>query len=263
MKRLMLSLAVLVITATVSLGDQLTMGKIVKDGALQGFEKNKFRFFTSKGKFVNEQASRVTDIKLEKPKKCTYLTSTAKKEERGILKSFTKDKFTITPEGKNAKDVIIPVSKMKKLEISLDSGTSGSAGGGSGNAYPIPNVDLKAFTGEFTPEQQKVMDAFVAAKKAFDDFATASSAVVDEMNTSTGAHREELINQLRKRKIDEQPLRKDLVAAYNALAEAFPEKPDDGTKPVAQTPPPTGEETRIEGEIVQPQEPPVEKPLEF
>jgi hypothetical protein len=250
MKRLIMAL-VIVILASAAFGDQLTMGKIVKDGTIQGFEKGKFRFLSAKGRFMNEQASRVTTIVLTEPKKCTYQLSSSKKEERGFFKGFNKDKFVIAA---TAKDIgtAIPVSKMVKLEISLDTGTSGKSGTG-GEGYPIPVVDLSAFTGDFTPEQQKVMDQFKAAKKVFDDFVKENAAIVSQMDSSTGATREDYITQLRKRKIEEQPLRKALIAAYDALVNAFPEKPDEPTK----TAPAAKSETK---QTEQPA-PPAEQPL--
>lgn len=252
MKRLIMSLAIVVFASAVS-GDQLIMGTITKDGSFQGFEKGKFRFSASKGgKLMNEQASRVTTIVLSAPKKCTYLLSSSKKEEQGFLNGFDKDKFMIAATAKDD-SAIIPLRKMVKLQISPDTGAGSKSG--SGDGYPIPTVDLNAFTGDFTPEQQKVMDQFKAAKKVFDDFVKESAAIVSQMDQATGAAREDYLNQLRKRKLDEQPLRKALVMAYNALMSAFPEKPDDATKPAT---PASGETNRKEqpADQTQPATPP-------
>jgi hypothetical protein len=226
MKRLLLSLA-LVAFAFAALGDELVMNSVVKDGSFQGFDKNKFRFLTTKGKFANEQASRVTKLVLKSPRKAMYLTSSSKKEETALLKGFDKQKFTFVKDGK---DVVIALSKMTKVEIVPESEGKGGKGNGSGEGYPIPAVDMKSFTGDFTPEQQSALDKFKAAKSAFDDFMKESAAIVSEMDAATGAKREGFLNQLRKRKLDEQPLRKDLKAAYNALVDAFPEKPDEPSK---------------------------------
>ena len=226
MKRLLLSLALMAV-ASMTFGDQLMMNSLVKDGSFQGFEKGKFRFLTAKGKFVNEQASRVTKLVLSSPKKATYITASSKKEETAMLKGFDKEKFTFAQ--KDGKEVTVPLSKMTKIEIALESETDGGKSNG-GDKYPIPAVDLASFTGDFTPEQQSVLGKFKVAKQTFDDFVKETADMVSDMNKSTGAAREDLINQLRKRKIEEQPLRKNLVAAYKALVEAFPEKPDEPPK---------------------------------
>jgi hypothetical protein len=47
------------------------------------------------------------------------------------------------------------------------------------------------------------------------------------MDKQTGVKREELLNKLRARKNEEQPLRKALISAYKALADAFPEPADE------------------------------------
>ncbi len=227
MKRLLLSFAMVVI-ASGAFGDQLIMNSITKDGSLQGFEKGKFRFYTAKSKLINEQASRVTRIELSSPKKATYQTSSSKKDETAMLKGYDKEKFTFL--GKGGEEITVPLSKMIKMEIALESETEGGKTSGSGDEYPIPAVDLASFTGNFSPEQQAAMDRFKAAKQAFDDFMSESAAMVNEMNQASGAGREALISQLRKRKIEEQPLRKDLVAAYSALLEAFPRKPEEAAK---------------------------------
>jgi hypothetical protein len=227
MRRLFLCL-IIALFASASFGDQLMMGSITKEGSFQGFEKGKFRFYASKGnKLMNEQASRVTTIVLSKPKKCTYLLSSGKKEEHGFLKGFDKDKFMIAATAQDD-SAVIPLRKMTKLDINPETSAGGKSG--SGDGYPIPSVDLSAFTGNFTPDQQKAMDNFKAAKKVFDDFVKESASMVSQMDSATGSAREDLINQLRKRKVDEQPLRKELVAAYNALMSAFPEKPEETSK---------------------------------
>jgi hypothetical protein len=103
------------------------------------------------------------------------------------------------------------------------------------NKYPIPQVNVGDLEGgDLTPAQQAVIEKFKATKKIFDDFVAESSAMIDQMNKATGPNRVALLDTLRKRKGDEQPLRKELITAYKALASAFPESPDESAAPPAK-----------------------------
>jgi len=210
--------------ASAALGDQLVLTGQVKEGTFQGVENARFQFVTAKGRFMKEQLGRVTKMVLAKPVKVSYVTSDGKEEKDVELKGFEKRTFTFSKKG--GEDVAVPQLKMKSISLIFEGdGAEGDAGGGR---YPIPAVDLNSLAGaDITPEQQTVIDEFTNAKKAFDEFAADSAALVAEMDKATGPKREEFLNQLRQRKNDEQPLRKALLAAYNALADAFPEPSEE------------------------------------
>lgn len=227
MKRVLICLITIACVAG-AFADQLIMNKIVKEGALQGFDKGKFRFLTEKGKFLKEQASRVSTIVLKSPKKATFLGSSSKKPEQAVLKGFDKQKFTFEKEGK---ELVIPLSKIKKLDVMQETESKSGSGNGDDGGYPIPPVNLEAFAGDnLTDAQQKALDKFKDTKKVFDDFLNVSVGMVREMDQAKGEKREQLLNQLRKRKLEEQPLRKSLVSAYDALVDAFPEEPEQGAQ---------------------------------
>ena len=229
MRSFILSLATALL-ASAALGDQLVLTGQVKEGTFQGFDNGRFQFATAKGRFMKEQAGRVTKLALDKPQKVSYVTSDGKKEEAVELKGYEKRAFTFSKKG--AADVKVPQMKMKTIELLFEGGEGeGDAGGGR---YPIPAVDLNSLAGaDITPGQQAVIDEFVKAKKVFDDYFAESAAMVAAMDKATGTKREDYLNKLRQRKNDEQPLRKALLAAYNAIADAFPEPAEEpAAKPV-------------------------------
>ncbi|MBA4388544.1 MAG: hypothetical protein C0404_11220 [Verrucomicrobia bacterium] len=218
----------LVLAVYAAHGDQLVVTGQSKDGAFQGFENGKFSFLTTKGRFLKEQAMRVTKMTLNTPMKASYSTTDGKDEQDVVLKGYDKSKFIFA--GKDGKEITVAVAKIKSIDLSFD---DGGAGGGSikdGTGYPIPKVDPDSFGGELTQDQQAALDKFKAAKKNFDDFLGESSAMVQQMDKMTGAKREDFLNKLRSRKNEEQPLKRDLVAAYKSLVGAFPDAPEENTR---------------------------------
>ena len=210
----------LVMAALTSTGmaDQLVLTGQTKDGSFQKYSNGRFEFVTAKGRFMKERADRITKLVLSTPMKVTYVT-TDRKEVNAELKGYEKKAFIF---GAKDQDTTVALSKVKSIERVLDLGEGGGDEGGTQS--PIPEIDIDSFAGDsLTPAQQTALDNFKAAKKKFDDFVAKSSVLVAEMDKLTGAKREEIMNELRQRKNDEQPLRKSLTAAYNALADAFPE----------------------------------------
>jgi hypothetical protein len=235
MKLSVLSLA-FVMAAAGAWGDQLFFTAVQsKDGTFQGYEEGHFQFMTTKGRFMKESSSRVLKLVLEGPQKASYQTTDANKEEFALLKGYDKKKFTF--QTKDGKEAQIPVAKVKTVSLVTDEApaATGDAAEVSAGRYPIPKIDLAALAGgELAPAQQAVLDKFKEAKKAYDDFVAQSSTMVADMDKMTGAKREDLLNKLRVRKGEEQPLKNALISAFKGLTAAFADPgdaaaaPDDG-----------------------------------
>lgn len=227
MKSWIWGLAIAAIAST-GVADQLVLTGQTKEGSFQKYENGRFEFVTTKGRFLKERAERVTKLVLSSPMKVVYLTTGSKKEDSAELKGYEKKTFTFT---KKDQEATVALSKVKTIERAFEEGEGGDGDGGSKS--PIPEIDVDSFAGDdLTPAQQSALDGFKAARKKYDDFVAESSALVVEMDKQTGAKREALLNELRERKNDEQPLRKALTAAYNRLADAFPEPSEEpATKP--------------------------------
>ena len=219
MKRWILGLVLTGLASTI-MADQLVLTGQVKEGTFQKYENGRFEFVTAQGRFVKERADRVTKLVLSSPMKVAYLTTDSKREETAELKGYDKKAFTFAR--KNL-DLVVALSKIRTIGRA-DEGESSDAG----SRYPIPEFDTDSLSGgDLSPAQQSSLESFKAAKKTFDAFVAESSALVAEMDKTTGVRRENLLNQLRQRKNDEQPLKKALINAYNALADAFPQSSDD------------------------------------
>jgi hypothetical protein len=230
MNRSLVTSFALAVTAsfTLSLADQIVMfGAQPKSGTFQGVDGGRMLIVNEAGKFRKEQPSRITRIVLAKPLKIQYLAADSKQEEDGLLKGYDKQKFQITKDGK---DLEIAAAKIKSMDIVGDA----TGGGGAGNRYPVPDIDLTFAEGpDATPAQKSAAARFKAAKKAYDDFVAESSDLVSKMDKATGAKRESILNELRMRKNQEQPLKSELMDACSALTELHPEAPQK--EPVAPT----------------------------
>lgn len=207
-----------VLVATCASGDQLViLGGQAKDGTFQGFDGGKILFQPSKGRFMKEQPSRISKLVLTTPTKASYKTSDGKTEEGVIFKGYEKGKFIFVKDGK---EVPVTALKMKSIEPVFQTGGGGGEGGGE---YPIPPVDVASLGDNLTEGQKAIIDRFNTAKKSFDEFLAVSVGMVKEMDTLKGAKREEVMNDLRRRKEAEQPLKRALVESYKELIGAFSE----------------------------------------
>ncbi len=201
-----------------AVGDQLVMlGSQAKPCTFQGFDSGRLLIVSSKGRLSKEAPSRISRVILSKPLRVNYITSDGKKEEAALLKGFERQQFQLVKDGKESG---VPAQKMKTIDII---GEDGGEGGVVGR-YPVPDVDVNALLGaKATPAQMKAVDRFLAAKKAYDDFVAESSVLVGQMEKAQGVKRAALLNELRMRKNQEQPIKTELVDACSALSDVFPE----------------------------------------
>jgi hypothetical protein len=203
------------LVACVALSDQLVVAGSTRQGAFQGFESGKFEFGDARGGSSRVGASQVTKLVLDQPAPVSYLRKGARQEETGELQGFEKGAFTFAKAGQT---VTIPMAGVKLIVRRVE-----AAGGSSPDSYPVPVVNTSGLTREaLTPQQQAGLSRFSQAKAAFDAFVVKSTALMEEMDRSRDARRQALLTQLRERKLAEQPLRSELIAAYKALTELFP-----------------------------------------
>ena len=74
-----------------------------------------------------------------------------------------------------------------------------------------------------TPAQSKAYNRYKVARETYNAFLTKSAEMVKAMDKSTGSSREDLLNKLRLRKNDEQPIASEMKKAQEELLAAFPE----------------------------------------
>lgn len=232
--------------------DKLTVGGMTHEGEFEGFSNNVLKFHTDKWKDLKEQITRVTKLTVGTPYQVSYVTSETKGEETAIFKGYDKMKFLFEKDGV---EVAVSYGKMKKIDIQGAGEPQEGESGGS-DAVRLPRVDVESLSSKpLSPAQQQALARYKTAKAAFDQFVATSTVLKNSMDKATGAKRADLLNQLRKRKYEEQPLSTELVNAYNALAAALMSKQPQGA---------TG--TPAKGEPIKPPEvkqgPPAKDPVD-
>jgi hypothetical protein len=210
----------LLLTASLCHADRLVAGNKTHEGTFQGFEKNRFMFATTDGDYLSKPRTTVKELAMDPPRN-VILTYKNKKTEEVRLTGYRMSKFS-HQEKKAIEETVISVMKLKSVTVPYTSG--GGADGPSDGILRIGLSTLDKVIGDtkLTETETQALERYKAAKKKYDEFRAESARLVAEMDAATGAHREDLLNQLRKRKNEEQPILNDLRAASQEFQNAFP-----------------------------------------
>jgi len=219
---------------SLSSADTLTVGSKELDGVFEGFAGRKFLFRTRDGKLHRQDRGSVRSLKLDKPREVDLFLSASRKSEKAHLLGYDKMSFTIQRNGRESKLSGMRVYKME-MEVPMFDDAAAARGRGTG---PIPPLDLSGVEGaSLTAEQSRALAAYKSARREYDAFLAESSRLVKEMDAATGAKRDELLNRLRRRKAEEQPVTRALQKAESALLAAIPEEPADVPEKVRENRP--------------------------
>ena len=221
MFRILLSLFVVMLVASPCMADTMTVGTKTYEGEFKGFENNQFNFKPEKGKEIRENRTKVKKLALDKPLKVSYEKRGKKPEEGVELLRYEKFKFVFKKDGKERK---VLGNGIQKISVAWSGGNGFGLPSMERPKVPEP-IDFQGIEGaDLTPAQETALAAYKAARGAYDKYVNESSAMVTAMDASAGKRREELLNDLRIRKQDEQPLRNALQQATNDALAAFPVK---------------------------------------
>jgi hypothetical protein len=195
------------------------------EGSFQGYKDGTFSFKTSKGKVIKVDRKQVTRLELKKPVSVSTTLKGKNKSQSMMLKKYGTMKFTFV---ENKKDKALLYHNI--LEISTGGSGGGSMGGGAVAAQGSSSLADKLYSvssllarDDLSEEQSRVAQEYDTAKNNWKDFVEESSRMQKEMEQSKGQRREELLNKLRYRKNEEQPVKNALINATKALLETFPQ----------------------------------------
>jgi hypothetical protein len=200
--------------------DVLVVGKTRNKGTFKGFANNIFELEQKGGKTLKINRTKVKTLELDKPAKVSYLQRGKKEVRDAELLRYEKFKFSFT--GKKKETHVIG-SVMKKITISWSS--SGTGGGPASSNIPTapPALDLSGIEGaDLTPDQETTLASYKSAREDYDKFLNENTALVKQMDAETHGAREKLLNELRIRKQNEQPLRIALQKATDDVLATFP-----------------------------------------
>lgn len=241
-RRYLLAAAFLGLAATHPLAaDTLHVGRNEHNGAFEGYDGRNFLFREKGGKYIKKSRFSVSKLTLDKPMQARIRQNRKKKPEAITLLGYEKSKFKIK---QNGKERTVLGMLVKKLSVPMATVSARASGGGGDAPSPIQPLNLTnlELRKDLTAAEKAVIDDYKRARKTYDNFLAASTTLVRRMQNTAGAQREELMNQLRRRKQNEQPILRTLEAAIDKVMETFPDPgaPIDGT---AETyTPPKGED---------------------
>jgi len=198
-------------------------------GRLESYKNGKFNFKPDGKTPIHELRTFTEKLVMDPPAVAVVTHKTKREKIEGMkLKRYEKGAFVFDKDGKEVKILAMQIST---IEIQMSGGGWGGGGASSSEVGDL-QVDMKALAAwmnenETTPEQKKAFDDYKSARAAYDSFQAESSRLIDAMDNATGAAREQLLNDLRIRKNEEQPILNALGSAEKALLATFPELTGD------------------------------------
>ena len=203
------------VVSSMCMGDTMVVGAQKHSGNFAGYENNEFIFSTKGGRMLRQGRMQVRSISLDTPRK-VHLTEAGNKTVEASLVGYDRSRFTIK-EGGTERAILA----MKVKQITMKRETQ--PGSGLAKAAPVIDISPLEARNDLTPRQLTVLRNYKSSRDEYNTFMSESSAMVAEMEGSTGAKREELLNRLRSRKNNEQPLKRKYESAEAALLNAIPQ----------------------------------------
>jgi hypothetical protein len=208
-----------ILLASAAMADQFLIAGQTREGRFRAFSGGRFELSTDR-RTTKEPASRVTKLTVSEPLEVNYTTSDGKQHKGAQFKGYAMGIFRLAT--KEGGDVSVPQIKLRSLEVVFHENAAPAEGGGEARD-PAPALDLSAIDRSgLTGAQVSAMENYLAARAAYDAYVALSSQMVNQMNGLKGPQREAVLNQLRQRKAEEQPIRNRLTSACTALKTAIP-----------------------------------------
>ena len=207
------------------------------EGTFESMKSDKINFLPDGGKTMHELRAFVEQLTIDPPTKVVVTPKGKKKITDLKLKGYEKSNFIFD---RNGEDVLMPGMQLTSVEMALDferaanSPAAAKTDGDSSGDKPLI-IDLKDLSawmkeGNATPVQTKAFESYKEARESYDRFVAENAAMVKAMDNAKGPTRENLLDKLRKRKNDEQPLLGTLKRAEQDLLTAFPNIKGPGQK---------------------------------
>lgn len=201
--------------------DVLTGAMSEDKGSFLAYKDNKFFFKTEKGQDLELSKAAVRKLTLDEPREVYFLRKGKSKNESALLVGYDKLQFSFKQK---KQDFSISAMNVASIKASMATVEGGGTEGGTtdGNTF-IAAVDLSGLDETaLSPSQKAAISSYAAVRTRYESFLSRSSTMVAEMDRSSGARREELLGELRRRKNEEQPIRLQMSSAHKSLLAAFP-----------------------------------------
>ena len=206
-------------TASVAVADVIVVGAKTHRGTFENYARDTFRFRLKDGKALKVKRMSVKKLTLKKPLKGTLTQSARPPSLQVQLLGYDKSKF-IYRDGDTRREA----SGMRVKSFTPERDPRWAVPGTRSEKLPTIDISRLEDRKDLAPEQIAVLDRYKAAKREHDEFVAESSRLVAKLDRAVGSRRSELLNVLRKRKQDEQPLKQAFSEASDDLLELFPSR---------------------------------------
>ena len=201
--------------------DVLNIGSKTQSGTLEGYDGRNFQFRDANGNLLAVPRSSVKALKLDQPRKGeVVIGGKPPSPEKMLVRGFADGEFLLTENGKD-----LSVMGMRVNRIKLDPLPPSGRDAESVAVRQIADAEINTLLDrpDLTAEKKAILEQYKAAKRKYRDFVAESSSMVATMDTLTGMERQKVLNDLRIRKAEEQPLKREMDENQDALIKAFPE----------------------------------------
>lgn len=207
--------------------DSMTIGSQVVNGSLEGFERSQFLFRAEEGRVLRQSRASVRQVTLDVPRPARFLRKGRGNVEQVDVLGYADSSFRIRRDGNE--------EKVLGMHVALITMQPAPTGGFTATDQPTPHqrISLSVLErrSDLTGPQRSAIARYRSVRGRYDTFVSQSSALVAQMDAATGQRRLQLLNQLRQRKDQEQPLKQSLMAAEASLRAAFPQGLSEASAP--------------------------------
>lgn len=210
------------ITIRLAQADILVTATDQHKGTFRGFEKDHFVFFTENGDELRMPRSSVRVLVMEPAREVEVTRTGRKTADMETLAGYEKMKFCVIQGGRTNQVMGTAIAAIVVPEYQGQK----AFGNGAADAPRAPrafDISMLEALPDLSPERKAVLENYKEARRRFDAFVKESSALVAKMDRATGLEREKLLDVLRSRKNEEQPLKRALERATADLLAAFPD----------------------------------------
>lgn len=221
-RRMMQAAVVLALcTSATAWADILKIGSKTQSVMLEGYNGRNFQFREANGRVLAVPRSSVKELKLDEPRKGEVVISgKPPSPDKMLVRGFSDGQFLLTENGKD-----FSVMGMRVSSIKLDPLPKSGRASESDAVLQITDAEINKLLARpgLTADQKATLEQYKAVKAKYRDFVAENSTMVATMDTLKSAERQKVLNDLRIRKVEEQPLKREMEARQSALIEAFPE----------------------------------------
>jgi len=215
--------------------DSMRIGTKTQKGTFAGYKNGSIMFQDENGEQFPQPRGSVKSLTIDSPCEASFKASSKDLTGMFTLVKYESGIFTVKDKGKQKE---IPAIKVSEITVKQSVSASGDRVGDA--PVSIRDIDISGIEGrtDLTQQQTEILNKYKAARSKYNAFVSENSSMVQQMDKAKGQKREELLNELRVRKAQEQPIRLEYETCRTSLVNAFKNLAGNtGTKGTGKTSP--------------------------